>query len=196
MSEDVLYPDRPKLNYKDPGYDAAMDAWYDNKVARVPTQVGKFAPTQRATLISLNGRKLQVIVKLANIELTPEKPDYSEATWHVEGMRNENIVATGIYYYDVENISESRLAFRTDVHEPEDYEQSDFTGVQAVYGFTNDDPLVQEIGSVTCVQGLRCVPPSVPPPYLLSNKPLKKKRESCLLAQHTSTLRAKLLPRR
>jgi hypothetical protein len=30
-------------------------------------------------------RPLQVIVKLANIELTPEKPEYEGGTWHVEG---------------------------------------------------------------------------------------------------------------
>lgn len=29
---------------------------------------------------------LQVIVKLATIELTPEKPEYSEGSWHVEGQ--------------------------------------------------------------------------------------------------------------
>jgi hypothetical protein len=29
---------------------------------------------------------VQVIVKLANIELTPEKPDYAGGTWHVEGQ--------------------------------------------------------------------------------------------------------------
>jgi hypothetical protein len=29
---------------------------------------------------------LQVIVKLANIELTPEKPEYEGGTWHVEGQ--------------------------------------------------------------------------------------------------------------
>lgn len=31
-------------------------------------------------------RGLQVIVKLANIELTPEKPTYEGGTWHVEGQ--------------------------------------------------------------------------------------------------------------
>jgi hypothetical protein len=30
---------------------------------------------------------LQVIVKLANIELTPEEPEYEGGTWHVEGKR-------------------------------------------------------------------------------------------------------------
>lgn len=31
-------------------------------------------------------RGLQAIVKLANIELSPEKPDYQGGTWHVEGQ--------------------------------------------------------------------------------------------------------------
>lgn len=35
--------------------------------------------------------KLQVIVKLANIHLTPEKPSYGGGTWHVEGQLNENM---------------------------------------------------------------------------------------------------------
>jgi Protein of unknown function (DUF4246) len=35
--------------------------------------------------VGKDGRPLQVIVKLANIHLTPEKPDYEGGTWHVEG---------------------------------------------------------------------------------------------------------------
>lgn len=31
-------------------------------------------------------RGLQIIVKLANIELSPEKPEYGGGTWHVEGQ--------------------------------------------------------------------------------------------------------------
>jgi len=31
-------------------------------------------------------RGLQVIVKFANIQLTPEKPNYEGGTWHVEGQ--------------------------------------------------------------------------------------------------------------
>ncbi|KAJ6184216.1 hypothetical protein N7519_005517 [Penicillium mononematosum] len=31
-------------------------------------------------------KSLQVIVKLANIELTPEKPDYEGGSWHIEGQ--------------------------------------------------------------------------------------------------------------
>jgi len=32
------------------------------------------------------GEGLQVIVKLANIHLTPEKPTYNGGSWHVEGQ--------------------------------------------------------------------------------------------------------------
>ena len=44
--------------------------------------------------VDLRGRQLQVIVKATNIHLTPEMPEYSGGAWHVEGMRNESIVAT------------------------------------------------------------------------------------------------------
>ena len=55
---------------------------------------------------------LQIIIKLAGIELTPEKPTYEGGSWHLEGMLNEHIVATSIYYYDVYNTTESRIHFR------------------------------------------------------------------------------------
>lgn len=56
---------------------------------------------------------LQVIVKLSSIELTPEKPVYEGGNWHIEGMLNEHIAATALYYYDVDNVTESRISFRT-----------------------------------------------------------------------------------
>lgn len=55
---------------------------------------------------------LQVIVKLASIELSPDRPSYPGGDWHLERMLNEHIVGTAIFYYDVENCSESRLRFR------------------------------------------------------------------------------------
>ena len=36
--------------------------------------------------ISLKGQTLQVIVRLANIVLTPERPEYPGGKWHVEGL--------------------------------------------------------------------------------------------------------------
>lgn len=55
----------------------------------VKPEPGEFKPSRVAEL-DLAGefgtRGLQVIVKLANIELTPEKPNYAGGSWHVEGQ--------------------------------------------------------------------------------------------------------------
>ncbi|KAK8034017.1 hypothetical protein PG993_009012 [Apiospora rasikravindrae] len=55
---------------------------------------------------------LQVIVKMASIELTPEKPEFPTGSWHIEGQMNEHICATALYYLDSENVTDSSLAFR------------------------------------------------------------------------------------
>ncbi|KAK6529906.1 hypothetical protein TWF281_009060 [Arthrobotrys megalospora] len=65
--------------------------------------------------IKLEGKTVKVIVKLANIVLTPENPRYKGGSWHVEAMLNERIVSTGICYYDQDNITDSKLAFRRTV---------------------------------------------------------------------------------
>ena len=106
-------------------------------------------------VIELKGRRLQVIVKLANIVLTPTKPKYPGGVWHVEGMQNEHIVATGIYYYHCSNIEQSSLQFRTVISEP-DYEQNDERGVDAVYGLVDEAPLNQRIGDVETRED-RCI---------------------------------------
>ncbi|KAI9742088.1 MAG: hypothetical protein M1834_000478 [Cirrosporium novae-zelandiae] len=98
---------------------------------------------------------LQVIVKLANIVLTPEKPEYGGGTWHIEGMLNEHICATALYYYDCSNITESRLAFRAKVNSDiaMSYEQDDHEGPERTYGFQNEEPAVIEIGDVLAREG-------------------------------------------
>jgi len=45
--------------------------------------------------ISLKGRILQVIVKLANIVLTPERPEYPGGNWHVEGLLQSHFTQKG-----------------------------------------------------------------------------------------------------
>jgi len=135
--------------------DEAADAYYENRPVIQP-KVPKFEPPPPPqTVVKLSGKTLQVIVKLANIELTPDKPNYPGGTWHVEGMKNEYIVSSGIYYYVSENITESRLAFRQSVCEPP-YEQGDNRGVGEIFGLANDQALVQGLGSVI-TQGDRCI---------------------------------------
>ncbi|KAJ5291576.1 hypothetical protein N7478_000827 [Penicillium angulare] len=106
---------------------------------------------------------LQVIVKLANIELTPEKPEYGGGTWHIEGQLNERICATAIYYYDCENITESSLSFRQrmddNAFDEVSYEQERHEFVQQVYGMPPEwqnqsiGPVTQYLGGVVCREG-------------------------------------------
>lgn len=98
-----------------------------------------------------NHHRMQVIVKLANIVLTPEQPKYNGGSWHVEGAMNERIVATAIYYYDCENVTENELSFRKKCEIPA-YEQSDDRGVELAYGLQSGESdgtgLVQNLGSI------------------------------------------------
>ncbi|KAG8904243.1 hypothetical protein FRC01_008816, partial [Tulasnella sp. 417] len=122
-------------------YDKLYEAYEENRIISLPwvdesgyTESGKDVSQRNATY-SIQGKKVQVIVKLANIHLTPEKPEYPGGNWHVEGMANERIVASGIYYYDCDNISSSHITFRVAVNfEAQNYEQSDHKGIELTWG--------------------------------------------------------------
>ncbi|CAI5503202.1 unnamed protein product [Closterium sp. Naga37s-1] len=124
--------------------------WLVDRQPKQPDTPAEFSPPQPPSpghVVDLKGRRLQVVVKVASIQLIPDSPKYPGGTWHVEGMRNEHIVATGIYYFDSHNITESRLQFRITVAEP-DYDQNDNKGVARIYGLVDDGPLTQPLGSV------------------------------------------------
>ncbi|RDL04580.1 uncharacterized protein DUF4246 [Streptomyces sp. HB202] len=70
-------------------------------------------------------------------------------------MLNERIVSTGIYYWDSENITESRLSFRTALDYPR-YEQNDDNGLREVYGLEDEEALNQTLGSAATPAG-RCL---------------------------------------
>ena len=100
--------------------------------------------------------RLQVIVKLATIELTPSNPSYPGGTWHVEGQLNEHICATALYYYSNENITTSELNFRQESYWNRDVyavENDQHEWLPAVFGMEQDGPQVQNVGAVVCDQG-------------------------------------------
>ncbi|MFE6835068.1 DUF4246 domain-containing protein [Streptomyces sp. NPDC057705] len=151
------YPDNDTYMEARAAYDDAYDAWYENRHPIVP-DAPEFSPPAQpdaTARVDLRGRSLQIIVKLATVHLTPGKPEYPGGSWHVEGMLNERIVSTGIYYWDSENITESRLGFRAALDDP-DYEQNDDTGLREVYGLQDEDALNQVLGSVPTPAG-RCL---------------------------------------
>ncbi|PLN85528.1 hypothetical protein BDW42DRAFT_183027 [Aspergillus taichungensis] len=137
--------------------------WSHSRPIKLPEPEGEFCPPEPYESVRLRERfrdeGLQVIVKLANIELGPEKPEYGGGSWHIEGQLNERICATAIYYYDSSNITPSRLSFRQRAAQVSDvrYEQDHHEFLHAVYGFgpeaTREGNLTQELGSVLCPAG-------------------------------------------
>ncbi|TFK53671.1 hypothetical protein OE88DRAFT_1655905 [Heliocybe sulcata] len=138
-------------------YCHAEEEWWNSRDPYVP-EPDEFSPPDAEDRVNftLRGRTIQVIVKMANIILTPEEPEYAGGSWHVEGMDNERIVATGIYYYDSSNVTESKLSFRHALGEGMDmpYDQGDRQGYIRAYGVNgNEGPLNQELGYVVTKEG-------------------------------------------
>ncbi|MFJ6615609.1 DUF4246 domain-containing protein [Streptomyces sp. NPDC091289] len=157
------YPD--KASYSDDeayaealgAWEEAQDDWWENRSPVIPDAPAYTPPElpDESARVDLRCRSLQVIVKLATLHLTPDKAEYHGGSWHVEGMLNERIVSTGIYYWDSENITESRLSFRAALDDPR-YEQNDDNGVREVYGLEDEDALNQTLGSASTPSG-RCL---------------------------------------
>lgn len=105
--ENVVYlsydspPEYPSDDEPDwEAYDQARRAWDESRQVELPEPKNSFSPTPVTVDLcdKFGERGLQVIVKLANIELTPEKPNYEGGTWHVEGqmVRTSNIITSTI----------------------------------------------------------------------------------------------------
>lgn len=162
------YTDEPEWPGNDDDADArqaywkAVDDWWQNRRPVIPDAPDFTPPTPPDDFarVDLRGRRLQVIVKLANIHLTPDQPEYPGGSWHVEGMMNERIVSTGIYYWDSENITDSRLSFRAAIDNPS-YEQNDHDGVREVYGLESEDALNQVLGAAESRPGRALAFPNI-----------------------------------
>ncbi|KAJ1991378.1 hypothetical protein GGI25_001696 [Coemansia spiralis] len=139
-------------------FEEKYEEWMGNRRFVHPQPEPFEAPNRPTKAYSLRGRRLQAIFKMSSIELTPENPEYKGGSWHVEAMANERIIATGIYYYDVENITDSSLAFREHVGYNIIYEQDDHQGVALAYGLVDNSEalLIQEVGQVETKKG-RCI---------------------------------------
>ncbi|KAJ5889001.1 hypothetical protein N7495_009042 [Penicillium taxi] len=111
---------------------------------------------------------LQVIVKMASIELTPEKPDFPVGGWHVEGQLNEHICATALYYLDSDNVSTSNLSFRMQtsayLNDDIDVGQDSYHWLEQIYGTYlggRNSPCLQNYGEVETHQGRLLAFPNV-----------------------------------
>lgn len=126
-----------------------MQAYPEDYIYKPPVPMD-FKPPETPQTYSLRGRRLQVIVKLASIELTPEEPKFEGGNWHLEGMRDEAIAATAIYYLANDNVTTPKLHFRQTVREPP-HEQYDMGRTREGFGLTPHQPggLIQNMGHIS-----------------------------------------------
>ena len=89
-SPDCLFEDGDELyEDSDEEYDSDIDAWLSKKDLKLPDAREMYTgdlDVMKTPTVSLKGTTIQCIIKLANIVLTPEKPEYPGGKWHVEGQ--------------------------------------------------------------------------------------------------------------
>ncbi|KAJ2348318.1 hypothetical protein GGH92_002869 [Coemansia sp. RSA 2673] len=131
-----------------------LQAWKEDASYVDPQPKPFVVPKRPISPYRLRGRRLQAIVKLSSIELTPEAPSYSRKDWSVVGLVNERIIGTGMLFYDVANIAPSSLTFREALrakHYPSDrfeyYAMCFANGLNIEYGDGAHD-VSQELGDV------------------------------------------------
>ncbi|KAM0460202.1 hypothetical protein ACHAPV_004991 [Trichoderma viride] len=80
--------------------------------------------------------------------------EFEGGSWHTEGMLNERICATALFYYDSENITDCHLDFRTPADREElvinlNYEQSQHFPIERTFAIPNAyRDTLQSIGGV------------------------------------------------
>ncbi|PFH57035.1 hypothetical protein XA68_15594 [Ophiocordyceps unilateralis] len=105
--------------------------------------------------------RIQVIVKLVTINLTPESPAYHGGKWHVEGQLGDHICATALFLYDDENVGDSGVAFRVSctqeyVADQMDGQWGDHWSMTRIFALDSDDWMknkLQDLGSTLLRQG-------------------------------------------
>ena len=63
-------------------------AWLSKQELKLPDARERYdgdLDVMKTPTVSLKGTTIQCIIKLANIVLTPENPEYTGGKWHVEG---------------------------------------------------------------------------------------------------------------
>lgn len=84
-----IYPSQNPAE-SDMDYWRRREQWFEDTRRVVLPEPNEFIAPETKPMFNLKEKftekGLQIIVKLANIQLTPEKPEYAGGTWHVEGQ--------------------------------------------------------------------------------------------------------------
>ncbi|KAJ2468348.1 hypothetical protein GGI03_001044 [Coemansia sp. RSA 2337] len=127
---DEPIPDNDSDNYEDD-----LILWNRRATFIHPQPEPFVVPARPVSPYKLCGQRLQAIVKMTNIELTSKRPIQGGEDWSIVGLGNERIIATGIFFYDVENIAPASLRFRKALYAWHfEAKQFDIESVVKVYG--------------------------------------------------------------
>nr|XP_036574484.1 uncharacterized protein CTRU02_15579 [Colletotrichum truncatum]KAF6780922.1 hypothetical protein CTRU02_15579 [Colletotrichum truncatum] len=120
------------------------------------------------TVMLGNSGAIQVIVKMETIHLTPGSPVHDLRDGFIlDGVLNDHIVATALHFFDDENVTDSRIRFKSrfqglNFEEDCGYNDGDFACVDEIFGFRRSKfPSLQDVGFVTMREGLTLVYPNI-----------------------------------
>ncbi|KAF5375214.1 hypothetical protein D9758_000496 [Tetrapyrgos nigripes] len=160
-------PDQPEFSDDDEGwsnYEREVLDWALNRPINLPDVPATGYPggiEYRRHVVDLKSKKLQVVVRVSEINLKPGDQTYFSSPYHVEGMKNERIVVCGRFYSCVENIKCCEIQFRMAVTYPRGFSAGDSGATLRTWGLRDGDSSHQYIGSVPIRTGLSIVFPNI-----------------------------------
>ncbi|KAJ4470813.1 hypothetical protein J3R30DRAFT_3530719, partial [Lentinula aciculospora] len=160
-------PDPPEHSDDEEGwvsYEREMRQWSLNRPINLPDVPLTGYPgglERRRHLVSLNSRKLQFVVNVSEYRTISRVTEFTGTPWHVEGMKNERIVACGFLFTAVENIESCDLQFRMAVSYPRGFHAGDTGATLRTWGLRDGDSCHQYIGSIPIREGLAVVFPNI-----------------------------------
>ncbi|CAD0021860.1 unnamed protein product [Aureobasidium pullulans] len=145
---------------------------------------------------TFRNKGLQIIVKIVNVKLTPENPDFRGTHWHIEGSKNDHIVANSLYVFDSTNATASGISFRqeNDIYlddhcdvKDDDEALEDVLTVFAITdkehivpGYPCEAPALQGLGSVGLPEGRLIAWPNMLHHHLHGVELIDKDKAGCL----------------
>ncbi|KAF8899281.1 hypothetical protein BD779DRAFT_1666979 [Infundibulicybe gibba] len=176
-------PEAPEFSDDEGGwveYEREMRHWIMHRPIEfpdVPITGYQGGLEKRRLKVNLRGRTLQIFVHVEEMKLVrtffrpmlqsdnhvqePGNSGFPGSLWHVEGMRNERIVACGLHFLTFENLTSSNLQFRMAVTYPRGFPAGDTGATLRTWGLQDGDACHQHIGSVPVRPGLGIVFPNI-----------------------------------
>ncbi|KAL4250305.1 Protein of unknown function DUF4246 [Abortiporus biennis] len=161
-------PEEPEYSDDEEGwlnYEREVRQWALQRPLEVPDIPESGYPggiDYRKYTVSLRGTTIKVIVRATDISLKPDSPTpFTGTTWHVEGMKNERIVACVFHCLSTVNIHPPSIEFRMAMCSPNKFVPGDEGATVRTWGLTNFSPANQYLGSVQLQAGFSIAFPNL-----------------------------------